>query len=217
MPKLIKQIHDIVDLAFDQGLTHHWSREQIDVAIHKAQMKLFRELVGQHPRTLRARNLLLPFQKTEIIVLTSGIGAIPQDFEHDIEFFVNDSGKRHVPCIERGFWDTRKRDPIDTPSATNPICTVYGDTNGAPVVEVEPTSLTTIGVLRFIEPPKPGYAVKEEDGFLVYDDDSSTDVAWHASVHDIIAEAALDVLGIALKDVQAIQVAMNTMNTDQKL
>ncbi len=216
--KLIKQIHDAVDVAFDQGLTHHWSRAQIDVAVYLAQMTLFRELLREHPRTLRTRNLLLPFQKSATIALTAGIGTIPADFEHEIEFFLEDAGKTHIPEIERGYWDTRRRDPIDPPSATRPICTVYGDSTGAAKVEVAPTTVASIGVLRFIEPRQPVYATTVNgSGQTVYDDTATVDVLWSPTVHDLIAERALKILGIALNDVQALQVAMQAEQKDPKL
>lgn len=218
MAKILKQIHDLVDLAFDQGLTHHWSRAQIDVAVHNAQMGLFRELLREHPRTLRTRNLLLPFQKSAVITLTAGIGDVPADFEHEIEFFVNDSGKRHIPVIERGYWDNRRRDPIDVPTTAKPICTVYGDAAGVAKVEVYPTSLANIGVLQFIEPRQPSYKTSTNgSGQIVYDDTTTVDVLWSSTVHDILAERALKILGIAINDVQALQVAMQKEGQDPKL
>jgi hypothetical protein len=206
MAKLIKQIHDLVDLATDKGLTNYWSRTQIDTAVYAAVTSLFRELLPQYPKTKLARNFLHGFQKTASITLTAGIGDLPADFEHEVEPFVNDTDKTPIIVVERGYWNKRKLDPVDPPSATAPIGTIYLDTTWK--IEVAPTSLTSpIKILYFKTPTMPVYTTVLTLGQEVYDDTTTVDVDDLALVHDIIFERALKPLGLSIKDGQVVSQA----------
>lgn len=217
MAKTIKQIHDLVTIAFDKGKTNYWSHEEIDAAVYAAIMDLFRTLKKEYPKTLHSRNFMLPLQRTATITLTAGIGNIPDGFSHEQQLFVVATGK-HIPILERGFWDTRKRDPIDVPSTTNPIATIYGDTTGVRKVELYPTTSANPGLLYFQIPTAPSYVTTLNGASQeVYDDTASVDIEFPATLHDIIFEKALASLGLGLQNGQAVQLSQATINKEMKM
>ena len=85
MAKLIKSIYDWVALATDKGLTSYFPDDQIMNVIDSVQMALYRPLIEQFAKTKQIRNELLPFQKRATIVITSKVGPMPADFEHEID------------------------------------------------------------------------------------------------------------------------------------
>jgi hypothetical protein len=198
MSKLIKQIHDLIDIAIDKGLTNYMSRSQIDATVYSAIVDLIRPMMAEHPKTKRNRNYLLPFEKVATIVLTGGIGAIPLDFEHEIEFYLPDAGKTHITIVERAFWAQRRNDPVDPPTVTSPVGLVYNDT--VKKIEVAPTTITSIRLAYFKTPVKPQYATSIVLGQEVYDDTATVDLEFSALVHDMIMEKALATLGLGLQN-----------------
>jgi hypothetical protein len=201
MAKLIKQIYDLVNLATDKGITGYHSDSQIMDAIHEGQMVLWRQLVKQFPKDKRVRNDLLPFEVRATITLTSGIGDIPTNYEHEIEgWVVTDSVKRRVTFVEEGFFMERILDPVDTPSTTNPFVNIYFDT--ARKIEIAPSTITSMTLVYFKKPIKPVFSTIESGGSYIYDDATSTDVEWSETLYDILIEKALLPLGLNMRDGQ---------------
>lgn len=217
MAKTIKQIHDLVDLATDKGLTNYSSRAQIDAAVYAGIMDLFRTLKREYPKTLHSRNFMLALQRSATITLTAGIGSLPGDFSHEVQLFVVTTGK-NIPIIERGFWDTRKRDPIDVPSVSSPICTIYADATGVKKVELYPTTAANPGILYFKVPTIPQYVTTiNGDSQEVYDDTNSVDIEFPATLHDIIFEKALKPLGLAYQNGQILRASDMAVQKEMKL
>jgi len=200
LAKLIKQIHDLIDLAIDKGYTDYVSRSQIDDAIDQGQMLLFRQLLQKFPRDKRVRNDLLPFEVRASVTITSKIGSLPSDFEHEIEAWYTASSVDYpIQLVEPGFYRTRIRDVVDPPSTTNLFGSIYNDTTRK--IEIS-SNVTPIVLNYFKRPTKPVFATTLSSGQYIYDDASSTDVLWGATLHHIIVENALGILGLNIRDGQ---------------
>ncbi len=201
MAKLVKQIHDLIGLAIDKGYTQYISDADIDNAIDQGQMVLFRQLVKEFPRNKRVRNDLLPFEVKASIVITAKVGAIPSDFEHEIDAWVTVSSVDYpVKFVESGFFKRRILDVVDPPSTTNIFACIYND--GGRKVEVAPQA-TPLILTYFKRPTKPVYGTTgPTNGQFIYSDGASTDVDWKDSVHDLIVQNTLAILGLNLRDGQ---------------
>jgi hypothetical protein len=200
MAKLIKQIHDLVGLAIDKGITQYISDSQIDDAIDQAQMGLFRPLIKEYAKTKIIRNELLPFQLRSSVTIASKIGSLPSDFEHEIDAWVTVSSVDYeVRILEAGMFRRRLRDPIDVPSTTNLIANIYY--NSGKKIELS-NDITPLVLNYFKRPAKPVYATTLSGGQYVYADGSSTDVEWSSLVHDILVERSLGILGVSIRDGQ---------------
>jgi len=200
MSKLIKQIHDLVELAIDQGLSVFISHAQIDDAIDQTQMGLYRPLIKEFAKTKIIRNELLPFQKRGNVTIASKVGDLPTDFEHEIDAWVTvDSVKYECRLFESGMFTRRLRDPIDVPSTTNLIGNIYFDTERR--IEIS-NQITPLVLNYFKRPVKPFYATVLSSGQYIYDDAGSTDVEWSHIMHDILVEKTLAILGLNIRNGQ---------------
>lgn len=209
MAKLIKQINDLISLAIDKGVTEYIPNSKIDDAIDQGQMSFFRELLQKVPRTKRERNYLLPFEATQTITIASSVGTLDAAFEHEIEAYVTVSSVKYpVKFIERGFFRRRCLDKVDPPSTTNLFAVIYNDS--VPKIEVS-NDITPVVLSYYRRPVKPNYATSEVDGYLQYDDASSTDVEWSDLVHDILIERTFQILGLNMREMQVIQAGANVM------
>jgi hypothetical protein len=270
MAKLIKSIHDLITLATNKGIAGYYSDTQVDDAIDQGQMLLFRQLLQKFPRDKRVRNDLLPFEVKANVTITSKIGSLPSDFEHEIEaWYTAASVDYPVQFVESGFYKTRIRDVVDPPSSTNIFGSIYYDSGKK--IEVS-SQLTPIVLLYFKRPTKPVFATTLTYTFTVtsasatvgatytnngntftvvatisgavtlvctsqgapassgtltkasgtgdatitfssvtattqyvYDDALSTDVLWSSTVHDILVENTLAILGLNIRDFQVIR------------
>ena len=204
MAKLIKQIHDLITLATDKGLTTYHSDSQIDDAIDQAQMTLFRQLNERMKIDKSVANLLLPFELKASITITAKIGTVPTDFEHEIEVWSVDGNSVHQPIVikQETFFRRRRRttsDPIDTMSDRVNTGIIYYDSGKK--IEIE-QQVTPVYMRYYKRPVKPEYVTTLTNGQYVYDDSGSTDVEWSHTVHDIITEGSCNILGVNLRDLQ---------------
>jgi len=215
MPKLIKQVHDLVNLAIDKGVTDYIPNSDIDDAIDQGQMGLFRELLREHPKTKRSRNYLLPFEEKESITITTLVGSIGATFEHEIEGWVTVNSVNYpIKFIESGFYRRRVLDKVDPPSTTNLFATIYNDSG----IKIEVSNQVSPIILRYFKRPvKPVYATIEVDSQIVYDDATSTDVEWSDLVHDIIMERTFKILGLNLREFQVMQAGQEMMPKEASL
>jgi hypothetical protein len=206
---LIKQIHDLVDLAIDQGITTYWTRTQIDDAVDAGQMTLFRQILKEFPKTKIIRNEILPFQNATNVTVTGSIGSLPSDFEHEIEAYVaTGSIKYPVKFIDQGFFRRRVLDPVDPPVATN----VFGMINYNSGRKIELSSQVTPLVLTYFKrPTKPVYGTTLSSGQYIYNQSGSTDLDWSNTLYDLLVEKTLPYLGLGMKDGQIINATNNPM------
>ena len=199
MALFIKQIHDLVDLAIDNGISNYWTRTQIDNAIDQAQMGLFRPILKEFSKTKIIRNELLPFQVISGVSLASKTGTLPSNFEHEVEAYYETGGTKYpVKVIEQGMYRRRVLDPIDTPTAPNNLfANIYF--NSGFKLEVS-NDVSGVVLTYFRRPTKPVYGTTASSGQYVYDATASTDVDWSETMYDIIVEKTLPFLGLGMKD-----------------
>jgi len=266
MAKLVYQIHNLINLATNKGIAVYHTTAQIDDAIDQGQMMLFRKLLSEFPKNKRVRNDLLPFEVQASVTITSKVGSLPSDFEHEIEAWYTASSIDYpVQIVESGSFKKRIRDVVDPPSATNLFATI--NYNSGKKIEMA-TQVTPVVLLYFKRPTKPVFSTVMSYSFVVtsanatvgatytnngktftvvstiaagttlictgtgdpassgtltkasgtgdstitfsavapvqysYDDSSSTDVLWGATVHHILVENTLAILGLNIRDMQ---------------
>lgn len=202
--KLIKQIHDLINLATDKGVTDYLSMSQIDDATDQGQQLLFRQLVKDYPKNKRVRNDLLPFEKVASIVITAKIGDLPADHEQEIEAYYASGGIEYpFTFIESGSFRRRVNDVVSPPTATDPIATINYNTGKK--LEVYP-QVSPVTFRYWILPPKPFYATISVLGTgQIYDDVNSVDLLWSRGMQDIIMENTFKLLGLNLREVMLLQ------------
>lgn len=209
MAKLIKQIHDLINLATDKGITDYHSPSQIDNAVDGGQVLLFRQLVKDYPRNKRIRNDLLPFEILASVTVTAKIGPLPTDFEQEIEAYYTLNGVEYpIELIESGTFRTRVLDTVAPPSATYPIATINYDAGKK--IEVSP-QISPVKLRYWKLPTKPVYMTSTNNGQMVYDDTNTVDVLWSRGMHDILVENTFKTLGLNLREMAIIQAGLKPM------
>lgn len=204
--KLIKQIHDLINLATDKGVTDYHAPSQIDDAIDQGQMLLYRQLVKDYPKNKRVRNDLLPFEKVASIIITARVGDVPVDHEQEIEGYYTANGIDYpFTFIESGSFRKRISDVVSPPTATDPIATI--NYNAGKKIEVYP-QVSPVTFRYWILPPKPFYATITSLTTQVYHDVNSVDVLWSRGMHDMIVENTFKILGLNLHEVQLISAGL---------
>jgi hypothetical protein len=213
MAKLIKQIHDLIALAIDKGYTQWIPDADIDNVVDSQQMVLFRDLVKQFPQNKRVRNDLLPFEVQEDITITSRVGSLPAAFEQEIEFWSTAGAtgatapKYPVTIVEPGFYRRRVNDVVDPPSANNLFAIIHNSATGPSgpkslAIEVS-NQVSPIKCVYFKRPTKPVYGTTgPTNGQYLYDSTTTTDVDWSETMHDILVERSLSILGLSMRDGQ---------------
>lgn len=198
MAKIIKEIHDLINLAFDKGYTDYIPSGDRDNAIDQGQILLQRNLFKEFVLNKRVRNDLLPFEMLATIGLPAGV--IPADFEQEIEGWSVSDGKEYpLTILESGFYRTRKLDVVSPPSLEVPIATI--NFQGAKTLDVVPTDITSVQLRYWRLPVKPQYVETPNGiGQMVYDDGASVDVEWSRGMIDILMENTFTVLGLNLKE-----------------
>lgn len=208
MAFFIKQIHDLIDLAIDNGISNYWTRAQIDDAIDQAQMGLFREILKEYPKTKYVRNEIRPFQTATNVAISGSSGPLPSDFEHEIEANnTTGSVKYPVKFVEPGMFRRRVLDPVDPPSEKNVFAHIYS-TSG-PMMEVSP-QVSPVQLTYFKRPPKPVYGTTASAGQYVYQESTSSDLRWSQTMYDILLERTLKILGLGMKDGVLIRASQPT-------
>lgn len=202
MAFFIKKIHDIIDLAIDQGISNYFSRDQIDQAIDQAQMTLFREILKEYPKTKYIRNELRPFQGSTNITIVGASGSLPSDFEHEIEAHSTTGGVKYpIKFIEDGIFRRRVLDPVDPPSETNVFAHIY-NTSG-PMMEVSP-QVSPVQLSYFKRPTRPVYGTTASstgsNPQYLFTETGSTDLRWSETLYDLLIERTLKILGLGMKD-----------------
>lgn len=200
MAFFIKQIHDMVDLAIDQGISNYWTRTQISDAVDQAQMSLFRPILKEFAKTKIIRNELLPFQVISGVSLASKTGTLPTNFEHEVEaYYETGSVKYPVKFIDQGMYRRRLRDPIDTPTAPDNLFANIHFNSGFKL-EVS-NDVSGVVLTYFKRPAKPVYAVGTAvSGQYSYQETGSTDLEWSETFFDLIVQKTLPFLGLGMKD-----------------
>lgn len=197
--KLIKEIHDLINLAIDKGVTDYIPAPDIDNAVDQGQILLYRQLVKDFAINKRIRNDLLGFEKLATVTMAAGIGVIPGDFENEIEVFYTSDGKDYSISIkESGFYRRRLLDVVSPPDLLNPMATI--NNNAGRRIEVAPSTIASINLRYWILPVKPFYAETTVLGQRVYDDGSSVDVGFTRGMLDILIENTLKILGLNLRE-----------------
>jgi hypothetical protein len=198
MALLIKQIHDLIDVAIDNGISNYWTRTQIDNAVDNGQMMIYREILKEFAKTKIIRNELLPFQSATNVTVTGSIGSLPSDFEHEVEAYrASGSTKYPVKFIDQGFFRRRCLDPVDPPSTSNLFAMIYY--NGGFKVEMS-NQVTPLVLTYFKRPTKPVYGTTAASGQYLYTETGSTDLDWSETMFDVLVEKSLPFLGLGMKD-----------------
>ncbi len=78
----IEDLHDFINLLKNQGQARYYSPEDIDLALNRAQLDLFREYYKLFEDTQEISDSLMPFKKSFIYNVPADSQSLPSDYAH---------------------------------------------------------------------------------------------------------------------------------------
>lgn len=213
MPKFIKSVVDRANFATKKGLTGYFSPVTICAELHAESMNVWRQYVKDFEKTKIIDPYLRPFQDTEEVILTDGVGTIVSlDYLYLYEGYVSASVKTEIHDVDSTKWNARINDPVKIPTATYPVCTHNGQE-----LKVMPIAAFPKVIVSFLKrPTEPiwGYTVVGDR--YVYDDSASVDFEWHETMMDLIMDKTLSNLGISMRSLEMQQFSKEQQVLDNR-
>jgi hypothetical protein len=229
---LINDIHKFIKFLKNQGQNIYHTPEQIDDAINRASLDLFRQEEKRFEEKQQVTDTIRPFKKLyEPALDSSGVYALPSDYVRmtNLEGVVSDS------VLESPYEDDWQYCDIDLNDDTAVVDPVDVDVEidlvedsawvsrkrdkVAPYNEEYPIARLAGGNLEVLpKTVKPkmyylkyptkavwAYTISGDGRSFVFDEGSSTDLDWTEISHNEIIEKTMGYLGIALNDQMLVQ------------
>jgi len=202
MSKLIFSVVNRVNFATKKGLTGYHTPKQICDELHAESMNVWRQYIKDFEKTKSMDPYLRPFQASEEVILTDGVGTIVSlDYLYLYEGYVSSTVKTEVHDVDSTKWNARINDPVKIPTATYPVCT-----HNKQELKVMPIDAFPKVIVSFLKKPNlPVYAIDTVGDRYIYNDGSSVDWEWHQTIADIIIDKTLAKLGINMRSGEMIQ------------
>lgn len=222
---LIDEIHTFIEFLKNQGQNIYHSPEQIDDAINRASLDLFRQEEKVFERSQIITDTLRPFKVKKSDYTGTSPFALPEGYiratnvshvykSNDVISTEDESVfcdsvlntdpntndvvgiEKEIDLITDGDWVKRQDSVIVGPTDRNPIARVYGSS-----LEVLPS--TVVPVLYYLKEPIKAvwaYTISEDGRSFVFNESASVDLEWSLISHNEIIEKAVSSLGFAVRD-----------------
>ena len=226
---LINDIHIFIKFLKNQGQNKYHSPEQIDDAINRASLDLFRQeekvfeesqiitdtlrpfkervvLSGGSPFSLpsnyrRATNVSFDYVNNKTTSETDSFEYCDTDLSADMGESAISGYEKEIDILPDGDWVKRTGNLIVGPTSSSPIARVYGDN-----IEVLPNK-DNITLYYLRQPVKAlwAYTYAADGRTPLFNEGNSVDIDWTETSHNEIIEKTLGFLGIAVRDQTMIQ------------
>lgn len=212
MAKLIKTIHDRVNLAIKKGQTGYFSPEQIDAEIQAEVLDMWRKYVIEFERTRIINIYLNPFIKTEDATPnpTDGSIVLTNAWHYPVAIRVKANGKE-VNEVDQARWDHLINHPIEVPTADYPICKFE-----AKKIWARPVNIGELTISYIKKPVKAEYKYTIVSDRYVYDDNASVDVEFDEILHNDITKRVFGNLGVPMREELPIRIGQQSKMTEVK-
>lgn len=222
---LINDIHTFVKFLKNQGQNIYHTPEEIDNAINRASLDLFRQEEKVFELNQIVTDTLRPFKaKVEYNSAASSydlpsdyiratnvshkytnntVASVEDDFEYCDTDLQSDSSsgssntvEKEVDLIPDSDWIKRQDNLVVGPTESNPIARIYGSS-----IEVLPNTVKPI--LYYLKKPveaKWAYNISGDGRSYIFDEANSVDLEWSVISHNEIIEKTIGFLGFAVKD-----------------
>jgi hypothetical protein len=185
------------------------SSPEYEIMLQATSVEYFRELVRGYELNLINTNSVKRFKSTANIVVTTGIGDLPADYEyHSASLFTyqvnGDPTKwKKIDIVTDEEWDARISSSIKYPTQKNPIGKIVGDK-----IHILPLSIQAFRLAYLRTPNVPEFAMTlDQDDVEVYDDQNSVELDFEEFDKLKIAQMILSYRGVNLRDVNIVQYA----------
>lgn len=209
----IKEIHDIIDFYRRKNQGGHLSHEEMDAVLHRAQIQYMDKLKPAFVGNQQVHDALLPFKATYGFTngtSPDGLVTLPVDYLHllAVETNVLDSGNLIYPSVaivDEGEVAQRKSSQLIPVGVKYPI----GVLQAGNKIQLHPAQAAAGTVYYLRKPVAPVFAYTQEGRAITYNAAGSVQLQWNEPSTEKIIFIALQLLGIAVEDMNLIQFAQN--------
>lgn len=215
----IDAIHIFINDLLMKELGGYESPSQIDTALERANMSVFKKYLPFYATSQEAKDALSPFLKSVTFTTgTDGKYTIPsnQNYERLTSIgiaFTDTQGARtrKVRLLPEDAWEDAKISQVRKPTITKPI----GLITGLGSFELFPTGVAYGGTVRFlITPATPKYAYTESGRDFNYDDTNSVQLEWSQTYQNEVILKAIEFLGLNLGEDRLVEVGEALINAN---
>jgi hypothetical protein len=207
----IKEIHDILDFYLKKSQSGFLSLGEKDAVLNRAQIQYMDKIKPAYAANQQLSDALLPFKKEYSFTNSTSVGGLitlPSDYVHllSVETTVMDDSHVIYPMVEIVPEDKlgiRKSSQLIPVSAKNPIGTLKSG-NKVQLYPAQPAAGTAYYLRK---PLVPKYGFTMNGRAIVYDEATSVQMEWNEPSIENIVFLALQLLGLNVEDVNAIQFA----------
>jgi len=211
MAYTIQDVHNDILFLIDKEQNGHVSHEEIDQALHIAQLEKAAELTANLGTSTYVNDGLSPFINRLALTTgdtTAGVVTPPTGFMKVVSLFSTvGSDKIFIEPITEEQLPARLLSQVVPISTTQPV---YVQRTGT--LQVYPTA-TFAGELIYVkEPVKPVFGYTQSGRAITYASGSSTQLSWRRSELNSIIYRAIEILGFNLNDIPTVQFASQKKN-----
>jgi hypothetical protein len=202
MSSLEEVLYAIQSFLSGKNLMKEMNLEQFNYYLSMANDELYRQKIG-YPDEIKGfetKNQISEVMERYIypdtsISLTTGTGSCPAGYNRKISLYYIDASSDKIPIefVTNEEFDERKNHPNKQPTTTNPIAIIRGTT---PSIYVLPSSISTVYLTYIKKPTTPILGLKLENGIMVYNSISSTELDWDTEYYNDIIRIILKYIGI---------------------
>ena len=198
MTSLEDILYSIQSFFSGKNIDKEMNLEQFNYYLSMASDEFYREKIGYPNETkgFETKNQISEVMERYIypdisIVLTGGTASCPVGYNRKVSLYYKDDLSNKIPIefVTNEEFDERKNHPNKQPTTTNPIARIRGT---SPNIDVLPISITPVYMTYIKRPATPVLGLKLENGIMVYDSTSSTQL-------DLDYEYYIDIIRIILK------------------
>jgi hypothetical protein len=167
-----------------------WTSVQLESGLHNAQMK-FMELAIKQERDLYQFKVKMG-EGSPPLYVTSGFADIPSDFYYFLSMNVPSGGTypRVRKCNDELF-EYLRESTVENPTGDYPICRFVGTQ-----IQFLPSTLLYVNFVYYKNPPSPVFGYTLTNGYLEYDEATSTQLDWAETDQMMIIQLVLQDLGV---------------------
>ena len=207
MAYTIQDIHNDILFLIDKEQNGHVSHEEIDSALHIAQIEKFNELLPLYGTSTTVNDILSPFStKGTFTSSASGVVTLPTGLSKIVSLFLllyNNT----TTLTDRIYIEpvTEEQFPFRMTSQVLPVNSsypIYVQRDAA--VQVFPATTFNGEIIYLKEPTKPAYTYTQSGRTITYTG-TTNKMEWRRTELNSIMYKAIEILGFNLNDVGSIQ------------
>lgn len=210
----IQEFYEFLFFLEGQNIASRRPPEQIDKALYFVSNDIYMKYFDHYAKTKKVSTFLDQFKRRKNIPISNGIGTLPGDYAIYREVYKmapiatgETAGAVKIDVVDDNFWNHRRNRKVGPASLSRPIARIdfTKESTPAKVIELYPTTVTSIELQYFKTLSKPKYAYTLSGTRYVFHEGNSVDIEFSPLVYPDLLNRVLQVVGVNLRENQLVQ------------